>query len=60
MPNLQSTPPATGVPVLADAAALRADEAGDYALGCECADPALQIERWCQEAAPPVASGAAH
>jgi hypothetical protein len=22
----------------------------DYALGCECADPALQIERWSQEA----------
>jgi hypothetical protein len=22
----------------------------DYALGCECADPALQIERWMQEA----------
>lgn len=24
----------------------------DVALGCECADPALQIERWGQEAAP--------
>ena len=23
----------------------------DVALGCECADPALQIERWGQEAA---------
>ncbi len=20
----------------------------DYAIGCECADPALQIERWAQ------------
>lgn len=24
----------------------------DIALGCECADPALQIERWGQEALP--------
>jgi hypothetical protein len=24
----------------------------DLALGCECADPALQIERWGQEALP--------
>ncbi len=24
----------------------------DLAFGCECADPALQIERWRQEAAP--------
>ncbi len=24
----------------------------DLALGCECADPALQIERWGQEVTP--------
>jgi hypothetical protein len=24
----------------------------DVALGCECADPSLQIERWGQEAVP--------
>ena len=29
---------------------LSADE--DLALGCECADPSLQIERWGQEALP--------
>jgi hypothetical protein len=28
----------------------------DYALGCECADPALQIERWKQEASGQEAS----
>jgi hypothetical protein len=29
-------------------------EDDDYALGCECANPALQIERWGQEETPPV------
>jgi hypothetical protein len=28
----------------------RAGEMDDYALGCECADPALQIASWGQEA----------
>jgi hypothetical protein len=32
-----------------DAAALWAAEDYDFALGCECADPALQIERWGQD-----------
>ena len=48
--NLQTptTHAATNVPP----ADLSAWAAGydDFALGCECADPALQIERWAQEA----------
>lgn len=40
-------PPAAAL-VGASAYRLSADE--DIALGCECADPALQIERWGQEA----------
>ncbi len=47
MPDLQpNMPPAATMPVVLDAAP--ADDF-DYALGCECADPALQIERWMQE-----------
>ena len=34
----------------ADTASSSQDD--DIALGCECADPALQIERWAQEGAP--------
>ncbi len=48
------SPPAAalvGVP----AYGLSVDE--DIALGCECADPALQIERWGQEAAPILPQG---
>lgn len=30
----------------------------DVALGCECADPALQIAMWGQEAGEPVQAGA--
>lgn len=30
----------------------------DYALGCECADPSLQIAMWGQEAEPIQASAA--
>ena len=33
----------------ADAVA-RLHEPEDFALGFECADPSLQIERWCDEA----------
>lgn len=29
----------------------------DLALGCECANPALQIERWAQEASVPQGPG---
>lgn len=51
MPDLQpSTPSAAALPMGVEAAA-SASEDLDYALGCECADPSLQIERWGQEAA---------
>lgn len=40
-------PPAAA---LVEAASLRLTADEDIALGCECADPALQIERWGQEA----------
>ena len=48
MPEMQ---PATAAPtpMLFDAASAALDDM-DYALGCECADPSLQIERWRQEA----------
>lgn len=45
MPELQpSTPAAAALPVVLDAGTAFDD--ADYALGCECADPSLQIERW--------------
>lgn len=37
-------------PVDAPSAPFAPDD--DLALGCECANPALQIERWWQEALP--------
>ena len=50
MPEMQpSTPTPAVMPVVIDAA--HAFDDADYALGCECADPSLQIERWGQEAA---------
>jgi hypothetical protein len=50
MPEMQpSTPSAAAMPVVFEAAPSFDD--ADYALGCECADPSLQIERWGQEAA---------
>jgi hypothetical protein len=45
-----SMPSAAAMPAVFDAALSSAFEDSDYALGCECADPALQIERWAQEA----------
>jgi len=49
MPEMQpSMPPANQVPMTLDASS--ADEDFGFALGCECADPSLQIERWMQEA----------
>lgn len=47
MPDMQPSMPAAMPPVLESAPAF---DDFDYALGCECADPALQIERWDQEA----------
>lgn len=47
MPQMQPTTPATAMP--AGFEATPAFEDFDYALGCECADPSLQIERWGQE-----------
>ena len=54
MPDLLQPPThaATNPVALADAAA-RWDQDPDVALGCECADPALQIEQWCQETVTP-------
>jgi len=37
---------------LLDASARWLADAEDFALGCECADPSLQIERWGQEIQP--------
>ena len=50
-PQSKRTPPPAAA--LAGTAAywLSLDD-DDVALGCECADPALQIERWGQEALP--------
>ena len=47
MPEMQPSVPGSPatVPVLIEAPASLRDDT-DYALGCECADPALQIERW--------------
>lgn len=41
--------PHTPANVPANAQALAWDFDDDLALGCECANPALQIERWDQE-----------
>ncbi len=51
MPELHPTDPAAaGVP---PGVFVAAEDDFDFALGCECADPALQIERWAHEAALP-------
>jgi hypothetical protein len=51
MPEMQPSVPATqaAMPVLAEMPASMMEEP-DFALGCECADPALQIPQWRQEA----------
>jgi hypothetical protein len=51
MPDMQQTPmQASTHAVSLDAATLHGPaEDPDIAFGCECADPALQIERWQQE-----------
>jgi hypothetical protein len=49
MPELHQPDPApSGLPPVALSAA--PDDDFDYALGCECADPALHIPGWCLEA----------
>lgn len=51
MPEMQpSTPSAASMPTVMDSAVPSAMLEDDYALGFECADPSLQIERWAQEA----------
>ena len=50
MPDTQQTPmPAATQAVSLDAAIRWPVDDPDIAIGCECADPALQIERWQQE-----------
>jgi hypothetical protein len=41
---------ATAIATGLDASAYSTFDDSDFALGCECADPALQIERWMHEA----------
>ena len=51
MPDMQQTPTHAAPPALGlEAAAVHwpVDDP-DIAIGCECANPALQIERWQQE-----------
>ena len=49
MPEMQpSVPSAAAMTMVIDLAS--STEELDFALGCECADPSLQIERWGQEA----------
>ena len=52
MPEMQPSMPtgATGIAGGLDASVHSAFDDSDYPLGCECADPALQIERWMLEA----------
>lgn len=50
MPEMQPTESsAAALPALLEAAPASDDI--DFAFGCECADPALQIERWNEPAA---------
>jgi hypothetical protein len=49
MPEMQPSMPSTSVLPVSLEAAPAEDDFG-FALGCECADPSLQIERWMQEA----------
>lgn len=54
MPSFSSTPTAsTRMPADAvlEAPSRWVDDDGDLMLGCECANPALQIERWGQDEA---------
>lgn len=55
MPDMQSPMPASAGAVSPMLDAAPAFEEPDFAFGCECADPALQIAQWGQE---PRAGGA--
>jgi hypothetical protein len=48
-PEMHPSTPSAATGATLDAAALWAAEDYDFALGSECADPALQIERWGQD-----------
>jgi hypothetical protein len=52
MPEMQPSMPASAGAIAPglEASVRSAFDDCDFALGCECADPALQIERWMQEA----------
>jgi hypothetical protein len=49
MPEMQPSAPSAAMPASFDAMPAAFDDF-DYALGCECADPSLQIPSWGQEA----------
>lgn len=55
MPELHTNEPAGAVVPPAILVAAAPDAEFDYALGCECADPTLQIDWWQAEACPPPA-----
>lgn len=52
MPEMQPSASSASAMSMGMEAAPSAFDDYDYALGCECADPSLQIERWMQEARP--------
>ena len=53
MPEQQANDPAAnGAPAASLVVAMPMDHF-DEALGCECANPALQIDCWCAEMNPP-------
>ena len=57
-PSQQPLPATPARPAAAwvDPGAHRPAPDDDFALGCECADPSLQIEQWRQEVIPFAAS----
>lgn len=55
MPEMQPSIPATpALPPMALEMPASAFDDGDYAFGCECAVPALQIAQWLQDGRSPV------
>ena len=59
MPEMQPSMPASAGAIAPglEASIHSAFDDCDFALGCECADPALQIERWMQEASGSAEAG---